>query len=301
MEEKIMRKTWSVLLLVILSLVTVPHMVAASELPVLQINALSVSHQEVSVGDYVTITVELDEIREGELIFIEYVDPVYGYYEEVYLTNFDYSTTYERSLEITEERNPGRWVIDSIHAIDAAGNVTASVFNNLADYGNTRDLSKAAFSVAQSKPTLQYEAHVQKVGWQGYRNEYELSGTTGRALRLEAIKISLDARNYGGGISYSTHIQKIGWQAPVSDNAVSGTSGLSRRLEAIKINLTGPVADHFDIFYRVHAQKYGWLSWAKNGQPAGTQGLAKRLEAIEIMLVPKGQVVELDQSQSFID
>lgn len=295
-----MRKIGLILMFAILSLAMFPHQTVAAELPILQVNQLSVSQYQVTAGDYLTITVELEEKLEDELVFIEYIDPIYGYYEEIYLTNFDNTNVYTRDLEITPERNSGSWAVDSIHTIDAAGNITASVYNNLIDYGNTQDLSGLVYAVAQSKPIIKYQTHVQKIGWQNYRNEYEMSGTAGRALRLEAIRISLDTLAYGGGVSYSTHVQGIGWQAPVYDNALSGTSGQSRRLEAIKINLTGPVAEYYDIYYRVHAQTFGWLSWAKNGQPAGTAGYAKRLEAIEIMLAPKGQDLGIDTSRSFV-
>lgn len=140
---------------------------------------------------------------------------------------------------------------------------------------------------AAGNVSVSYSTHVQKVGWQSYVKDGELSGTTGRALRLEGIKIKVsDDSNLG--ISYSTYIQKIGWGNTVSDDVMSGTTGRGLRLEAIKINLTGDNSEKYDVYYRVHAQSYGWLDWAKNGEISGTTGLAKRLEAIEIKIVNKG-------------
>ena len=139
---------------------------------------------------------------------------------------------------------------------------------------------------AADTPTIQYSSHVQNIGWQSYVSNGQTSGTSGKSLRLEGIKIKTSDSNLN--IEYSTHIQKIGWQNFVSNNALSGTSGRSLRLEAIKIKLTGDIANKYDIYYRTHAQNIGWQGWAKNGEPAGTAGYGYRLEAIQIKLVAKG-------------
>ena len=135
---------------------------------------------------------------------------------------------------------------------------------------------------------VQYRTHVQNVGWQGYVRDGAMSGTSGRALRLEGINISLANHPYSGSIRYRTHVQNIGWQGWRYDGAMSGTSGQSLRLEAIRIELTGQMAKHYDVYYRVHAQNVGWMAWAKNGESAGTAGYAYRLEGIQIVLRPKG-------------
>jgi uncharacterized protein YjdB len=138
-------------------------------------------------------------------------------------------------------------------------------------------------------PNVIYRTHVQSIGWQSWKYNGGISGTSGLSKRLEAISIRLTNCQYSGGISYKTHIQGIGWESNWQSNgAVSGTSGQSRRLEAIRIKLTGEMAEHYDVYYRVHAQTYGWLGWAKNGESAGTEGYSKRLESIQIVLVPKG-------------
>ena len=112
-------------------------------------------------------------------------------------------------------------------------------------------------------------------------------GTSGKGLRIEAIKIRANT-NYKGSVEYSTHVQNIGWQNFVSDGNIAGTVGSSLRIEAIKIRLTGDLANHYDIYYRVHSQNIGWLDWAKNGEEAGTLDCSLRLEGIEIKLVSKG-------------
>ncbi len=140
-----------------------------------------------------------------------------------------------------------------------------------------------------------YRTHVQKYGWQAWKYNGQMSGTSGESKRLEGINIELRNQDCSGDIVYTTHVQKYGWQGSLSDQStwkkngeMSGTSGEAKRLEAICINLTGEMAANYDIYYRVHAQSYGWLGWAKNGAPAGTAGYGKRLEGIQIVLVPKG-------------
>ncbi len=134
---------------------------------------------------------------------------------------------------------------------------------------------------------VNYRTHVQSLGWQGYKKDGVTSGTSGRKLRLEAIKMKISKNDFGGGIEYSTHVQSEGWQKPVRDNELSGTSGRGLRLEAIKVDLYGGIKEQYDVYYRVHAQSLGWLDWAKNGESAGTAGMRYRLEAIEVRLVKK--------------
>lgn len=164
-----------------------------------------------------------------------------------------------------------------------------------ASYGGySQNDARAFIQKSGSTPSLntnisvEYQTHVQNLGWQAGKKDGQLSGTTGRSLRLEGLKINLNHQPYSGGIKYSTHVQNLGWQNAVSNGQLSGTTGKSLRLEAMKISLTGEIAKHYDIYYRVHAQNYGWLGWAKNGEAAGTSGKSLRLEGMQIVLVKKG-------------
>ena len=138
--------------------------------------------------------------------------------------------------------------------------------------------------------SILYQAHVQDIGWQNTVMNYETSGTTGRSLRMEALRISLsDDLLALGGVSVRAHVQDIGWMSPVGNNEVVGTTGQSKQLEALQISLTGELANKFDIVYRTHVQDIGWQSWKKNGQTSGTTGQSKRIEAIQIAIVAKSQ------------
>ena len=153
-------------------------------------------------------------------------------------------------------------------------------------------------AVANTNPSVTYQTHVQDYGWQEWKNDGEMSGTSGQSKRLEGINIKL--QNLSGSVEYQTHVQDIGWQGWKSNGAMAGTSGQSKRLEAIKIKLSGDAANKYDIYYRVHAQDYGWLGWAKNGESAGSEGYSKRLEGIEIKLVNKGGAAPGSTSRPFV-
>ena len=132
-------------------------------------------------------------------------------------------------------------------------------------------------------------AHVQRVGWQEERRGYNVTvGTTGRALRVEALRVSRPGLDLSGDLQCDVHVQREGWKGYVSSGAVAGTTGQAKRLEAVRMKLTGELGERYDLWYRVHAQGAGWMAWAPEGERAGTEGLATRLEAVQVALVPQG-------------
>ena len=137
---------------------------------------------------------------------------------------------------------------------------------------------------AINNTSVTYRTHVQNVGWQDWRKDGQLSGTQGRALRLEGININLND-NVGFKIKYQTHIQSVGWQDWKSNGQMSGTEGRELRLEAIRIQLEN--TEDYSVAYRVHVQNIGWQDWKYDGELAGTEGKSLRLEAIEIKIVKK--------------
>lgn len=153
----------------------------------------------------------------------------------------------------------------------------------------------AAFYSKTEGPALQqggsgiaYNTHVQTYGWQDWKTNGAMSGTSGQSKRLEGLHIVLTDQTCSGDVEYRTHVQTYGWQVWKKNGQMAGTSGESKRLEAVQIRLTGEMAARYDIWYRVHAQKFGWMGWAKNGAMAGTAGYSYRLEALQIVLTEKG-------------
>ena len=159
----------------------------------------------------------------------------------------------------------------------------------------------AATVEGSDRAHVQYRSHLQTYGWQNWKNDGDISGTTGKAKRLESLKFELKNKDYTGGICYNAHVQTIGWQADPNKSATwkkdgefCGTTGNAKRLEAIQIELYGEMAEHYDIYYRVHSQTYGWMKWAKNGEMSGTTGQHKRIEGIQVVLVKKGEQAPSD-------
>ena len=93
--------------------------------------------------------------------------------------------------------------------------------------------------------TICYTTHVQTYGWQGnennpntWRRDGDMSGTSGEAKRLEAIRIALTgemAEHYD--VYYRVHAQSFGWLGWAKNGEAAGTAGLAKRLEGIQIVL----------------------------------------------------------------
>ena len=193
----------------------------------------------------------------------------------------------------------------AVASVDSEGKITGLSTGTTEITATSQDgLKTAKLTITVVKTSVAYQSHIQNIGWQNNVTDGAMSGTQGKSLRLEGVKIKLDNATYTGRIDYQVHIQGIGWQVVdgknyVSDGALAGTTGQARRLEAIKISLTDELSSHYDIYYRVHIQNIGWLSWAKNGASAGSQGLSARMEGIEIKLVPK-DAGNFEQARAFV-
>jgi hypothetical protein len=88
---------------------------------------------------------------------------------------------------------------------------------------------------------IDVKLHVQDKGWQSYgtaRKDRALSvGTTGQALRLEAIQLDDVENTTGKRLEYRVHQANIGWKAWTPAGYPTGSTGQGSRLEAIQIRL----------------------------------------------------------------
>ena len=134
---------------------------------------------------------------------------------------------------------------------------------------------------------LSYRTHVASIGWQGWVSNGATTGTTGRALAIEGINITLINPDFSGTIQYRAYVTGSGWQNWVSNGALSGTTGRALQMEAVQIRLTGEMADKYHVYYRAHSSVYCWLQWTMDGETAGTTGISCALEALMVVLVPK--------------
>lgn len=142
-------------------------------------------------------------------------------------------------------------------------------------------LAVAALTVplaAAAAPTpVPGQGHVQNLGW--LPTSTTIIGTTGKALRLEAVKLS------GFPVEYQAHVQNLGWLPWVDAGEQAGTTGKSLRMEAIRIRLVPTAAMFGAVEYRCHVQNLGWLAWTKDGGTCGTTGKALRMEALQVRFV----------------
>lgn len=118
-----------------------------------------------------------------------------------------------------------------------------------------------------------YQAHIQNIGWQGWKYDGETAGTTGKSKRLEAIRI-----DYNKPVYAKAHIQNIGWKdfGKITKDTVIGTIGKGLRLECLCLK--------GNFKYRVHIADFGWTNWtnADGICTLGSVGQKKSIEAIQI-------------------
>lgn len=130
------------------------------------------------------------------------------------------------------------------------------------------------------KPYIKYRAHLQGPGWQEWKHEGQIAGTTGEFRRLEAIQIDTTGTQLEGTEIYAkAHIQgDTGWRdyGKINKDTIIGTVKEKKRLECLCLK------GKFD--YRVHLAGTGWTCWtlADGVCTLGSVGQALRMEAIEI-------------------
>ena len=147
-----------------------------------------------------------------------------------------------------------------------------------------------AASIGSTGVNVNYQAHVENIGWQASVSNGAVAGTTGRALRIEALNMSLSGLPSSVKVHYNVHSQNVGWTGwRTSGNA--GTTGQALRAEAVSIYVEGLKEQGYDLQYRAHVQNIGWQGWVTAGESAnlnsfaGTTGQALRVEAVQIRLV----------------
>ena len=129
---------------------------------------------------------------------------------------------------------------ESIAKVDGNGKVTG-VGTGTTNVTVTTSNGKSAtckVTVVKQTPNVSYQTHIENIGWQGWKSNGEMSGTSGQSKRLEAIRIKLTGemeKQYD--IYYRVHSQEFGWLGWAKNGESAGTEGYSYRLEAIQIQL----------------------------------------------------------------
>lgn len=135
---------------------------------------------------------------------------------------------------------------------------------------------------AKNNLGLWYRSHVEDYGWLDAVHDGQVSGTTGKGKRLEAIKI--DTRKLPGVKLHAiAHIQDIGNvdYGYIDHNTIIGTVGKKKRLEAV--NIIAEELGEKKIYMQAHFDGDGWGTAVPGGN-AGTYGLKKEMQAIRIWI-----------------
>lgn len=162
------------------------------------------------------------------------------------------------------------------------------IADNNSNNNKTITYSSKVYNTGNNE-TLTYSSHVQNIGNQAAVKDGEISGTVGKGLRIEGIKVNYN--NQGVKVKYRAHVQNIGWQDYKSSGELAGTTGKGLAIEAIDMYLEdakGKRSEDYSIYYRAHVADYGWQKWTSNGNMAGTTGKSKAIQAIQICIVKKG-------------
>ncbi|URZ14618.1 Ig-like domain-containing protein [Clostridium felsineum] len=204
----------------------------------------------------------------------------------------------------TTDKNVSWSSSDSNIVSVANGKITALAGGTATITATSNDGQKTAscsVTVAKADPTIEYQTHVQNIGWQPWVYNGDEAGTDGQALRVEALRIKLQNAPADAKIEYQTHVQNIGWQSWMSNGDEAGTDGQALRIEALKIKLEN-MPGYF-IEYQAHVQNVGWQPWVRDGMEAGTDGQGLRVEALRIKLckVVPVQSISLNKSTDTLD
>lgn len=159
---------------------------------------------------------------------------------------------------------------------------------------------------------IQYEVHVQNVGWMAPVEDGTFAGTEGMSWRIEAIKISLVDDN--GEVSddytvmYKGHVQNYGDTKWYSNGEQLGTTGSNLRLEALEVKIVKNASDltkYQAALEAVTESDYTATSWAAYMEvveanevtAANTQSevdeATANIVAAQENLVPAGDVVSI--------
>ena len=90
-----------------------------------------------------------------------------------------------------------------------------------------------------------YRTHVQNIGWQQWKSNGELTGTSGQSLRIEALQIKLENMDEYT-VEYQVHIQDIGWSGWYIDGETAGTVGQGKRIEALRIRIVSKYKHNYN-------------------------------------------------------
>lgn len=172
-----------------------------------------------------------------------------------------------------------------------------SISNGIAGtQGQARSLQAFRIDLkgAPADSSIEVQAHVSNIGWQPVVTNGDVSGTTGKNLPMEAIKLRITgAATDSYEIFYRVHVSDLGWLGWAKNGQVTGTTGLAKAIEAVEVRLVPSGAQlpateipSYISLPTISSQAYvagtGWTNAVGNGEIIGTTGKAQSMEALKI-------------------
>lgn len=238
------------------------------------------------------------------LKWLQYVERETGIKPLMYMSA---SVTHEENWSQVVKNGNGLWVADYTPPLDKVGywpsvalwQYTSKPYDKSYFYGDVKAWQAYAKGKSVAKPKEQpikqgidkpikglwYRSHLSKIGWLGFVGTECTSGTTGKALPLEAI----DARWDGQADKISASFQDLKGKWYDWTYGVTGTTGKALPLQMVRFDLGIDVRKTGrQLQYRVHSATVGWSKWVNEGETVGTEG--KQIEAVEMRMMKDGKV-----------
>ena len=156
---------------------------------------------------------------------------------------------------------------------------------------------------AECPGSVEVNAHVSNLGWQGWDTpSASEGGTTGQSRQIEALQIRLTgqmADRYD--VWYRVHSAFFGWMGWAKDGESAGSTGYGRQVEAVQVVLVekggqAPSSEgqQYQASFEVkpasvdcqaHVAWIGWMPKVSDGAVAGTTGKGYGLEDLRLSLV----------------
>ena len=167
-------------------------------------------------------------------------------------------------------------------------------FSGTTGRGLRMECLRAKVAYSPYSGNVSYSSYIEGKGWENEsKTNFQDSGTTGKSLRIEAVKMNLtgELADYYD-IYYRVHLRDYGWLGWAKNGEVAGNIGETFRIEAIEIKLlekgdsleTGQsyIEKQATLYYQSHVQSIGDMTEVSEGKITGTTGRSLRLEAFRV-------------------
>ena len=140
-------------------------------------------------------------------------------------------------------------------------------------------------------PQVIYRGYIDNFGFQkSYSKDDMLTGTEGKGIGLNGIKLELLYGNKNSNIEYKvlkdTENNKKIWTEWVSSGELAGFEENGKSIYAIRIRLKN--MENFSIAYKIHRRYQGWeKNYVYDGETIGLEYSDSRIEGIKIKIIPK--------------